>query len=99
MSGIIHTAWIDCGFEGLARFMSQVQVVINYKALPTVSKRRFWSIPNCTICSMANLISCCSGVGKYELIFYSFKITAIPTLSYNPSSLPPIRMATLPYEQ
>eukprot|EP00592_Proboscia_alata_P008987 CAMPEP_0194354350 /NCGR_PEP_ID=MMETSP0174-20130528/2525_1 /TAXON_ID=216777 /ORGANISM="Proboscia alata, Strain PI-D3" /LENGTH=1496 /DNA_ID=CAMNT_0039123271 /DNA_START=499 /DNA_END=4985 /DNA_ORIENTATION=- len=35
MGGIIHTAWLDCGYEDTARFMSQVQVVINYWALQT----------------------------------------------------------------
>ena len=33
MGGLIHTAWLDVGFEETARFMNQVQVVINYWVL------------------------------------------------------------------
>jgi len=33
MGGLIHTAWLDVGHEDTARFMNQVQVVINYWAL------------------------------------------------------------------
>jgi len=30
MGGLIHTAWLDVGFEDNARFMNQVQCVVNY---------------------------------------------------------------------
>lgn len=30
MGGLIHTSWLDVGFEETARFMNQVQVVTNY---------------------------------------------------------------------
>ena len=33
MGGLIHTAWLDVGFEETARFMNQVQVVVNYWVL------------------------------------------------------------------
>jgi len=33
MGGLIHTAWLDVGFEDTCRFMNQVQVVINYWVL------------------------------------------------------------------
>ncbi|KAL7501391.1 hypothetical protein ACHAWT_010670 [Skeletonema menzelii] len=33
MGGLIHTAWLDVGHEDTARFMNQVQVVINYWVL------------------------------------------------------------------
>eukprot|EP00580_Thalassiosira_gravida_P018881 CAMPEP_0201660330 /NCGR_PEP_ID=MMETSP0494-20130426/2988_1 /ASSEMBLY_ACC=CAM_ASM_000839 /TAXON_ID=420259 /ORGANISM="Thalassiosira gravida, Strain GMp14c1" /LENGTH=1751 /DNA_ID=CAMNT_0048138163 /DNA_START=124 /DNA_END=5379 /DNA_ORIENTATION=- len=33
MGGIIHTAWLDVGYEDTARFMNQVQVVTNYWVL------------------------------------------------------------------
>ena len=33
MGGLIHTAWLDVGFEDTARFMNQVQVVSNYWVL------------------------------------------------------------------
>mmetsp|Transcript_37156 Transcript_37156/g.54662 ORF Transcript_37156/g.54662 Transcript_37156/m.54662 type:complete len:1762 (+) Transcript_37156:503-5788(+) len=33
MGGIIHTAWLDVGFEDTARFMNQVQVITNYWVL------------------------------------------------------------------
>eukprot|EP00566_Odontella_aurita_P001751 CAMPEP_0113541920 /NCGR_PEP_ID=MMETSP0015_2-20120614/9313_1 /TAXON_ID=2838 /ORGANISM="Odontella" /LENGTH=1785 /DNA_ID=CAMNT_0000441907 /DNA_START=56 /DNA_END=5413 /DNA_ORIENTATION=+ /assembly_acc=CAM_ASM_000160 len=33
MGGLIHTAWLDVGFEDTARFMNQVQVVTNYWVL------------------------------------------------------------------
>mmetsp|Transcript_8390 Transcript_8390/g.18385 ORF Transcript_8390/g.18385 Transcript_8390/m.18385 type:complete len:1171 (-) Transcript_8390:1742-5254(-) len=33
MGGIIHTSWLDRGFEDTALFMSQIQVVINYWVL------------------------------------------------------------------
>mmetsp|Transcript_30765 Transcript_30765/g.55730 ORF Transcript_30765/g.55730 Transcript_30765/m.55730 type:complete len:1711 (+) Transcript_30765:43-5175(+) len=33
MGGLIHTAWLDVGFEDTARFMNQVQQLINYWAL------------------------------------------------------------------
>jgi DNA-directed RNA polymerase II subunit RPB1 len=33
MGGIIHTAWLDVGWEDTARFMNQIQQVTNYWAL------------------------------------------------------------------
>ena len=33
MGGIIHTAWLDVGHEDTARFMNQIQVVVNYWVL------------------------------------------------------------------
>eukprot|EP00550_Attheya_septentrionalis_P004519 CAMPEP_0198286032 /NCGR_PEP_ID=MMETSP1449-20131203/5209_1 /TAXON_ID=420275 /ORGANISM="Attheya septentrionalis, Strain CCMP2084" /LENGTH=1754 /DNA_ID=CAMNT_0043983651 /DNA_START=129 /DNA_END=5393 /DNA_ORIENTATION=- len=33
MGGLIHTAWLDVGHEDTARFMNQVQVVVNYWVL------------------------------------------------------------------
>jgi DNA-directed RNA polymerase II subunit RPB1 len=33
MGGLIHTAWLDAGFEANARFMSQTQKVVNYWVL------------------------------------------------------------------
>eukprot|EP00567_Pseudictyota_dubia_P008672 CAMPEP_0197446890 /NCGR_PEP_ID=MMETSP1175-20131217/11704_1 /TAXON_ID=1003142 /ORGANISM="Triceratium dubium, Strain CCMP147" /LENGTH=1752 /DNA_ID=CAMNT_0042978061 /DNA_START=220 /DNA_END=5478 /DNA_ORIENTATION=- len=33
MGGLIHTAWLDIGYEDTARFMNQVQVVTNYWVL------------------------------------------------------------------
>lgn len=33
MGGLIHTAWLDVGFEDTARFMNQVQQLVNYWVL------------------------------------------------------------------
>ena len=33
MGGLIHTAWLDAGFEANARFMNQTQKVVNYWVL------------------------------------------------------------------
>ena len=33
MGGLIHTAWLDVGHEDTARFMNQVQVIVNYWVL------------------------------------------------------------------
>ena len=33
MGGLIHTAWLDVGFEDTSRFMNQIQVVVNYWVL------------------------------------------------------------------